>query len=124
MTSPNIANLSTITGVTSTSAGIGSTTYTSVVSNPASSNTVLKLNTLIASNRSASASNLTVLYFSSASAIGSSVSIASTISIPSGSSLTLIAKDTPIYIEENRSIGAIGIPGGTIDIIASYETIQ
>lgn len=124
MAAPNIANLTTITGVSTFVAGISTTAYTVILSNAASSNQVLKLNTLMASNTGNSTVNVSVKIFNQASGAGSSVSIASSIIIPFGSTLTLVAKDTPIYIEENRSIGAIGISTSTVDIVASYEIIS
>jgi hypothetical protein len=36
----------------------------------------------------------------------------------------LIGKDTPLYVEENRSIAAQAGTANSIDILASYETIS
>ena len=41
-----------------------------------------------------------------------------------GSTLAIIGKDTPLYLEENRSIGAIAGTANAIDIVASYEVIS
>ena len=124
MAAPNIVNVSSITGLTTSVSGISTNSVSVILSNAASSNTVIKLNTLIATNTTASAANITVKYFNAAAGTGSSVSIASIISIPSGSSLAVIGKDTPVYIEENRSIGATAGTASAIDIIASYEVIS
>lgn len=124
MAAPNIVNVSTITGVTTFISGISTTTPNVIISNAASSNQVYKLNTLMAANTTASTSNITLKIFNAAAGAGSSVSIGTTISIPSGSSLAIIGKDTPIYIEENRSIGAIAGNANAVDIVASYEIIS
>jgi len=124
MAAPNIVNVSTITGVTTFVSGISSTNTSVIVSNAAASNQVYKLNTMVAANTTGSSANITVKIFNAAAGAGTSVSIASTISVPSGSSLTIIGKDTPLYLEENRSVGAIAGTANAIDIVASYEVIS
>jgi hypothetical protein len=124
MAAPNIVNVITITGVTTFLSGISTTTGSVIISNATSSNQVYKLNTLMASNTTSTIANITVKLFNGAAGAGTSVSIASTISIPSGSSLVIVGKDTPIYIEENRSITAIASSISAIDVIASYEVIS
>lgn len=126
MAAPNIVNVTTITGVTTFIAGISTVSVgTTILRNAAASNQVLKLNTLMVANTSGASSGVTVKIFNSSSpaSAGSSVSIASSIVIPNGSSLAVIGKDTPIYVEENCSICAIG-QTTTFDIIASYEVIS
>jgi hypothetical protein len=124
MAAPNIVNVSTITGVTTFVSGISTLTPTIIISNAAASNSVLKLNTVMAANRTASTAIITLKIFDGAAGAGSSVSIGSSISVPSGSTLILIGKDSPIYIEENRSIGIIGITTSAFDVTASYEAIS
>jgi hypothetical protein len=123
MAAPNIVNVASITGV-STFIGITTTAPVVLISNAASSNQVLKLNTLMAANTAGSTASITVKIFSAAAGAGTSVSIASSISIPSGSTLAIIGKDTPLYLEENRSIGVTAGTANAIDIVASYETIS
>jgi hypothetical protein len=124
MAAPNIVNVSTITGVSTFVSNISNTNASVIVSNAAASNQVYKLNTLMAANTTASSANITVKIFNAAAGAGTSVSIASTIAVPSGSTLAIIGKDTPLYIEENRSIGAIAGTANAIDIVASYEVIS
>jgi hypothetical protein len=123
MAAPNIVNVSSIIGITTFVANI-STSGSVIMTNAANSNTVYKVNTLLASNTSSSSANITVKYSGQAAGAGTSVSIGTTISVPSGSTLALIGKDTPIYVEEDKSILALAGTAGTIDIIASYETIS
>lgn len=124
MAAPNIVNVANITGVSTFISGISTTTPNVIISNAASSNQVLKLNTLMASNITGSSVNITVKIFNAAAGAGTSVSIGSSITVPSGSTLTIIGKNTPLYIEENRSIGAIAGTTNAIDMVASYETIS
>ena len=123
MAAPNIVNVSSIVGITTFVANI-STGWSVIISNPASSNSVYKVNTLLASNTTGTSANITVDYFSQAAGAGTSVSIGTTISVPAGSTLALIGKDTPLYIEEDRSIAAQAGTANSIDILASYETIS
>ena len=124
MAAPNIVNVSSITGLTTSVSGISTNSVSVILSNAASSNTVLKLNTLIATNTTGTSATITVKHFNGVSGTGSSVSIASTILVPSGSSLVVVGKDTPIYLEENRSVGATAGTANAIDVIASYELIS
>jgi len=124
MAAPNIVNVANITGVTTFVGNVSASGVSVIVSNPASSNQVYKLNTLMAANTTGTAANITVKIFNAAAGAGTSVSIASTISVPNGSTLAIIGKDTPLYIEENRSVGAIAGTANAIDIVASYEVIS
>ena len=122
MTAPNIVNVANITGV-STFVGINTLTPVVLISNAASSNQVYKINTLLAAGIGATTA-ITVKIHSAAAGAGTSVSIASTITVPQGSSLAIIGKDTPLYLEENRSITVTAAAINSIDVVASYETIS
>jgi hypothetical protein len=122
MTAPNIVNVANITGV-STFVGINTLTPVVLISNAASSNQVYKINTLLAAGIGATTA-ITVKIHSAAAGAGTSVSIASTITVPQGSSLAIIGKDTPLYLEENRSISVTAAAINSIDVVASYETIS
>jgi len=126
MAAPNIVNVSTITGVTTFvgNVNVAASGVSVIVSNAASSNQVYKLNTLMAANTTGTATSITVKIFNAAAGAGTSVSIASTISVPVGSTLAIIGKDTPLYLEENKSIAAIAAAANAIDIVASYEVIS
>ena len=122
MAAPNIVNVANITGV-STFIGISTTAPVVLISNAASSGQVYKINTLLAAGIGAT-TGITVKIHSAAAGAGTSVSIASTISVPTGSSLAIIGKDTPLYLEENRSISVTASAANAIDVVASYETIS
>lgn len=124
MAAPNIVNVSSIVGITTFVANISNTSPSVIISNAANSNTVLKVNTLLASNTTGTSANITVKFFNQAAGAGTSVSIGTTIAVPAGSTLALIGKDTPVYVEENRSMAAQAGTANSIDILASYETIS
>ena len=133
MASPNIVNVTTITGITTfksciavTTGGGGSLGVTTVVANPASSGKVIKVNSLVAA-AIGTTTGVTLQYFNSANhtSAGSTVSIAMTASVPTFSSLVVISKENSIYLEENTSLGIFAQPGtGNIDIVCSFEEIS
>ena len=135
MAAPNIVNVTTITGVTTFHAGIAVTTggkgalgITTVVSNAASSGKVLKINSLVAT-AIGSTTGIDVLLFQEHggrhnTAI-STVSLATTMTVPIFSSLAVIDKTNSIYIEENKQIGVRAqSDAGTLDVVCSFEDIS
>ena len=133
MASPNIVNVTTITGITTFKSGIAVTTggggslgVTTVVANPASSGKVIKVNSLVAA-AIGSTTGVTLQYFNHANHVSASstVSIAMTAAVPTFSSLVVISKENSIYLEENTSLGIFAQPNtGSIDIVCSYEEIS
>lgn len=124
MAAPNIVNVANITGVT-TAVGLSTTTVITFLSNPASSNKVFKINTILASNvDGTSAADITIKYHLSAAGAGTSIALANTITIPADSTLVIIGKDSPIYLEENRSLTAQASAADDIAIVCSYEDIS
>ena len=133
MAAPNIVNVATITGVTTFHAGIAATTggkgalgITTVVSNAAASGKVLKINSLSAAGVGKT-TGVTLNYYNHVNhaSAGSTVSLGTTISVPTFSTLVVISKDNSIYLEENTSLGVIAQSNaGTIDVVCSYEEIS
>lgn len=123
MAAPNIAALTTITGI-STFVGLTTTNSVSFLSNASGSDKVLKVNTILAANNSGITQSISVKIFNLAAGAGSSVSIASSISIPTTSTIVVLGKDTPIYLQENQSLCALAAYADTVDIVCSYEEIS
>jgi hypothetical protein len=124
MAAPNIVNVTTIIGKTAV-ANLTTTSATSVVSNAASSNKVFKINSLVVSNvDGASTANITISYYSAAALGGTATEIARTVGVPANSTLIIIGKDNPIYLEEDRSIGATASVANDLKVICSYEEIS
>lgn len=124
MAAPNIVNVTSIIGKTVV-ADLTTTSATSVLSNAASSNLVLKINSLIVSNVDASASAaITINLYSAAALGGTATQIANTITIPARTSLIVIDKNNSIYLEENRSIGATASIANDLKVVCSYEEIS
>jgi len=124
MANPNIVAVTAIRGENS-SVSLTSTSATSIVSNAASSNKVLKINTLIVSNvDGTNACDITINKYSAAALGGSAFAIASTVSVPADASLIVIDKTTSIYLKENESIGAIAGTANDLIVTCSWEDIS
>jgi len=119
MAAPNIVNVSTITGKTNVS--ILSTSATDVVSNPASSGKVFKINTVFISNvDGTNAADVTVSVFRSSV----EYKIVSTVSVPADATLTVITKDTSIYLEEGDALRMSASANNDLESVCSYEEIS
>ena len=131
MAAPNIVNVATITGVTTYIAGVSTVGtgngISTVVTNAASSGKVVKINCLIAT-AIGSTTGVTVNHYNSASQFtgaAATVSLASTMTVPTFSSLAVIDKTNSIYLQENEQIGVIcQSNAGTLDVVCSYEEIS
>ena len=132
MAAPNIVNVATITGITSAVSGIApigvTDGITTVASNAAGSGKVLKINSLVAT-AIGKTTGIDVFLFQEHggrhnTAI-STVSLATTMTVPILSSLAVIDKTNSIYIEENKQIGVRAQSNaGSLDIVCSFEDIS
>lgn len=124
MAAPNIVNVSNILGKTNV-VDLTTTNATSVVSNAASSGKVLKVNTLIVSNVDGNSPyDITINLYSAAALGGTATAIASTVSVPADATLVVIDKSTSLYLEEDKSIGAIASSASKLKVVCSYEEIS
>ena len=129
MANPNIVNVTSILGVTTYFIPTG-TSAVSLLNNAASSNTVLKIESLVAANTSASPVNCTVSYYSNATIQGSAPSggtaypICSTVSVPANASLVVIEKTNGIYLLENACISVTSGTANNLTFTISYEVIS
>jgi hypothetical protein len=124
MANPNIAGASTtIYGVTATLTP-GSTAATVLLSNAASSSTVMRVNQIVAANvNGTSAVDVTVTINSAAAGGGTAFPIASTISVPPDASLIVVDKTTGLYLMEDKSIVVTSGTSSGITYSISYELI-
>lgn len=119
MTNPNIVNVTDIRGKTAVLTVTTSTT--AIVSNPAESGAIYKINTLTISNiDGATSAAVTVDIFRSSV----SYKLASTIDVPSDSTLVVVSKDTGIYLEEGDSLRILASANGDLQALCSYEVIS
>jgi hypothetical protein len=124
MAAPNIVNVATIIGKTSV-VDLTTTAATSIISNASASGKVFKVNTLIVSNvDGTSNADITINYYSAASLGGTATEICKTVVVPADASLVVIDKTSFIYLEEDKSIGAIASAASDLKVVCSYEEIS
>jgi len=124
MSAPNIVNVTTITGKTNV-VSLTTTNATLVVENTAASNKVFKINSLVVSNvDGTNAADITIALYSEDNIGGTATEIVSTVSVPADASLVVIDKNTSIYLEEDKSIGATAGSASDLKVVCSYEEIS
>jgi hypothetical protein len=127
MANPNIVNVTTILGNTSTNL-ISSTANpftTALINNAASSNKVYKVNSIIVANVDGSAAaDITISIFSQDDLGGTATAIASTIAVPADATLVVIDKNSSFYLLEDKSIGATASAANDLVVTCSWEEIN
>jgi hypothetical protein len=127
MANPNIVNVTSILGNTSTNL-ISSTANpftTALVNNAASSGKVYKINSIVVSNVDGSvAADITIKIFSQDDLGGTGTEIVSTVSVPADASLIVTDKTTTFYLLEDKSIGATASAANDLVVTCSWEEIS
>jgi len=124
MANPNIVGITTLTGKTDTFS-LADTNANVILSNAASSDKVMKVNTIIVANDDGtSAADITVSLNSAAAGGGTAVQIASTIQVTADSTLVLIDKASSFYLLEDKSLVATASAANDLNVIISYEEIS
>ena len=108
------------------------TTALVLIRNAASSNTVLKINQIVAANvNGSSAVDTTVAIYTngavaqgSAPSSGTAFPIVSTVSVPADASLIVVDKTTAVYLMEGSSIIVTSGTASGITYSISYEVIS
>ena len=120
MAAPNILNASIITGK-QYGAALDTTTTTSLLANAASSDDLYKINSIIVSNvDGSSAADVTVSWYNGST----DFHIAKTVSVPADTTLVLIRKDSPIYLEEGHSIRGGASANSDLEILICYDVLD
>ena len=125
MANPNIVNVTSILGETVVGV-LTSTLSTVLLSNPAASGKVLKINTILIANVNGTVATDTTIDISPAASgtSTSAVSIVSTESVPADATLAVIDKNTSFYLLEDKSIIGNCTTAGNCEFIISYEVIS
>lgn len=120
MAAPNIVNVTSIYGKTM-GAALGVTLTTNILTCP--SDKVLKINSIIVANVDGSNNaDASVTFYDSSAAVG--YRLASTVTVPADSTLVVVGKDSPIYLEESDEIRAGASASGDLEIVISYEELD
>lgn len=124
MAAPNIVNVATITGKTAV-VDLSTTSATLVVENPAASGKVFKINSLYVSNVDGSTNaDITISIYSEDNIGGTATEICKTVVVPADATLVVIDKNSSIYLEEDKSIGATASAASDLKVVVSYEEIS
>ena len=125
MAAPNILSATSIYGKT-TGVELNTTTTTGILT--CASNKVLKIHTIICSNiDGSSAADVTINFFDTDSDGGGTDRtnpLASTVSIPADSTLVIIGRDSPIYLEEGDKITGGASANGDIQCVIAYDELD
>jgi hypothetical protein len=122
MAAPNIVNIASMYGRI-TYLAPANTTANTLLSNAASSGLLYRVNTLTATNVTASSAVTTVSINSAASGGGTAYRIAFQITVPAYSSLVLIDKNGYQNLSENTSIVVTSGTSSAIEYVCSYDEI-
>ena len=120
MAAPNVVNVSSIYGKTT---GLALTSSSQDILT-CGADKLLKVNSIIVSNVDGTNSDeVTVSWYDSGTT--TSFRLASTVGVPAKSTLVVLGKDAPIYLEEGDKIQANGVAAsGDLEIIVSYEELD
>ncbi len=120
MAAPNLVNVTSIYGKT-LGAALGTTLTTAILANASGSNKLLKINSIIVANVDGSnAADVSVDFYNGTTAYR----LASTVTVPSDSTLIVLGKDAPIYLEEGHSIRGGASAASDLEIVISYEELD
>jgi len=120
MAAPNIVNVTSIYGKTM-GAALGTSANTDIFT--CGSNKVLKINSIIVANvDGTNNADVTVSFYDSSAA--ARYKLANTITVPADTTLVVLGKDSPIYLEESDQIEASASAASDLEIIISYEELD
>lgn len=124
MAAPNIVQVTSIIGK-SLATALTDTSATVVLNNPASSNKLLRVNSVRATNiDGTNPCDITLSYATEDDGGGTLHRLASTISVPADAVLILLDKSDALNLEEDRSLVAVAGAGNDIAIVVSYDEID
>ena len=119
MAAPNVVNVTSIYG--KTMGGALGTSNADMVTCP--TDKLLKINSIIVANvDGTSAADATVAFYNAGDT--TAYHLAKTVSVPADSTLIVLGKDAPIYLEEGDKIQALASAAGDLEIIISYEELD
>ena len=120
MAAPNVVNVSSIYGKTT---GLALTSSSQDVLTCAADK-LLKVNSIIVANVDGTDNDeVTVKWYNADNT--TAFSLASTVTVPADTTLVVLGKDAPIYLEEGDKIQALGAAAsGDLEIIVSYEELD
>lgn len=123
MANPNMVNVSSILGATTYLVPTTTTATTWTALTP-SAGTINKIDTMMATNVTATAAVVTVSINSATGGGGTAYRLTYQTSVPGNSSLVVVDKSTMIYVGEAQSIVVTSGTTNAIEMVATYEAIS
>lgn len=122
MAAPNLLAPTTCTGKT-VGAALTTTLTAALLTNAAASGKVLKVNSVyIANIDGTNSADLTLSFNDASPAV--TTAIASTVAIAADTTVVVISKDSPIYLEEGDILQGGASANGDLVAVISYEDIS
>jgi hypothetical protein len=123
MTAPNIVNITSMLGKTDATS-LNTTSATSVLENAVGSNKVLRVTLVRVVNvDGTNSADATISYYTQDNLGGTAMELVQAKSVAANTFLDVVTKDTPIYLEEDKSLGATASAANDLKIIVTYEEI-
>ena len=120
MANPNLVNVTSILGKTN-GVQLDTTTTTDIIS--CASDKLVKVNSIIVANiDGTNAADVTVYFYDNN--LSHRTAIADAVTVPAKSTLVVIGKDSPIYLEESDQIEAGASANGDLHLTISYEILD
>lgn len=117
MANPSLIDATVIYG--NTASFLASTTTTNVVSNASGTNSIYKINSLVAANINTVSASITLEFNNG----GSNNFIARSMVVPAYTTLVIIGKDTGLYLKENCSLQVTASANVCVVTTTSWEEI-
>lgn len=128
MAAPNIVNVGLINGkTTQVAAGTGTgINATAIISNPADSGKVIKINLIQAANiDGTNSADITVtLWEEDVPTTAANFDLCNVVAVPAKAVVLVTDKNSSFYLEEDRSIYCTASAGSSITVTCSYEEIS
>ena len=120
MAAPNLVNVTSILGKT-IGAALGTSVTTDILT--CASDKLIKINSIIVANvDGTNSADVTVSFYDATDT--TRYRLASTVAVPADSTLVVIGKDSPIYLEEGDRISAGASASSDLEIVISYEELD
>jgi len=123
MTAPNIVNITSMLGKTDPTS-LSTTSATSILENAVGSGKVLRVTLIRAVNVDGSnAANITISYYTQDNLGGTAMELVQSKSVTANTFFDVVTNNSPIYLEEDKSLGATASAANDLKIIVTYEEI-
>ena len=123
MAAPNVVNTATLTF--KVAKGALTTSAATIVNNAAASHLAIKIISLYVANiDGTNSADVTISVYSQDDVAGTATAIVSTVAVAADATVVVIDESSPIYLEEDMSLGGLASANGDLVYVASYQQIN